>query len=222
MHYYQFNIGDYIKSTYHLDDTEDLIYRRLLDLCYDSEKPLPKCPEQVARLIRMRGEAEKTQAVLSEFFKLTKHGWIQKRIQQELSKYSAKAQTARVNGKLGGRPVGPQKKPSGLSEITQSKAKQEPITNNQEPIKRVGRFKPPTHSEVNELMADSNEVDKFIDFYESKNWMVGKNKMKDWRAAARNWIRRKSENNQRAIARETKSEKSARLAREALTHGDGF
>ena len=27
---------------------------------------------------------------------------------------------------------------------------------------------------------------RFIDFYESKGWMVGKNKMKDWRAAVRN------------------------------------
>lgn len=29
----------------------------------------------------------------------------------------------------------------------------------------------------------------FFDFYQSKGWMVGKNKMKDWKAAARNWAR---------------------------------
>jgi hypothetical protein len=27
----------------------------------------------------------------------------------------------------------------------------------------------------------------FVDFYESKNWMVGKNKMKDWKASVRTW-----------------------------------
>jgi hypothetical protein len=32
------------------------------------------------------------------------------------------------------------------------------------------------------------EADKFKNFYESKGWFVGKNKMKDWKAAARNWI----------------------------------
>jgi hypothetical protein len=34
-----------------------------------------------------------------------------------------------------------------------------------------------------------NTVDseKFFDFYESKGWMIGKNKMKDWKAAIRNW-----------------------------------
>ena len=37
-----------------------------------------------------------------------------------------------------------------------------------------------------------NNVDHiaFYDFYESKNWMVGKNKMKDWKAAIRTWERR--------------------------------
>ena len=34
-----------------------------------------------------------------------------------------------------------------------------------------------------------NSVDpvKFFNFYESKGWMVGSNKMKDWKAAVRTW-----------------------------------
>lgn len=34
-----------------------------------------------------------------------------------------------------------------------------------------------------------NDVDskKFIDFYEAKGWMIGKNKMRDWKAAVRTW-----------------------------------
>ena len=31
------------------------------------------------------------------------------------------------------------------------------------------------------------EAEKFINFYESKNWMVGKTKMCKWRSAAANW-----------------------------------
>lgn len=34
------------------------------------------------------------------------------------------------------------------------------------------------------------DAQRFHDFYSSKGWMVGKNKMKDWRAAARNWLSR--------------------------------
>jgi len=33
-----------------------------------------------------------------------------------------------------------------------------------------------------------DEPEKFYNFYESKNWMVGKNKMKCWKSAARNWM----------------------------------
>ena len=33
------------------------------------------------------------------------------------------------------------------------------------------------------------DPEEFIDFYESKNWMVGKNKMAKWKAAASRWHR---------------------------------
>lgn len=52
------------------------------------------------------------------------------------------------------------------------------------------RFVPPTLEQVQEYSRErGNYVDaqRFIDFYESKGWMVGKNKMKDWKAAVRNW-----------------------------------
>jgi hypothetical protein len=58
--------------------------------------------------------------------------------------------------------------------------------------KEYRRFTPPTHDEVKEYCegrGNNVDVGKFIDFYESKGWMVGKNKMKDWRAAVRNWTR---------------------------------
>jgi len=49
---------------------------------------------------------------------------------------------------------------------------------------------PPTLEEVTAYCKErSNNVDPqtFIDFYESKGWMVGKNKMKDWKACVRTW-----------------------------------
>lgn len=54
----------------------------------------------------------------------------------------------------------------------------------------VSRFTPPTLEEViNYCKERNNSVDpqRFINFYESKGWMVGKNKMKDWRASVRTW-----------------------------------
>lgn len=56
--------------------------------------------------------------------------------------------------------------------------------------KNNGRFAPPTYEEVlNYCNERNNKVDanKWYNFYQSKGWMVGKNKMKDWKAAVRTW-----------------------------------
>ena len=56
--------------------------------------------------------------------------------------------------------------------------------------KETKRFTPPSVSDVKDYCETrSNTVDpeSFHDFYESKGWMVGKNKMKDWKAAVRTW-----------------------------------
>lgn len=52
------------------------------------------------------------------------------------------------------------------------------------------RFVPPMAEEVKQYCLErKNGIDaqKFVDFYESKGWMIGKNKMKDWKAAVRTW-----------------------------------
>lgn len=56
-----------------------------------------------------------------------------------------------------------------------------------------GRFTPPTQEEVFLFMQEKgypyqNEAMKFVNFYGSKGWMVGKNKMKNWKLAVNNWL----------------------------------
>lgn len=53
--------------------------------------------------------------------------------------------------------------------------------------------KKPTIEEIKSYCKERNnniDAEQFYDFYESKNWMVGKNKMKDWKACIRTWERR--------------------------------
>lgn len=67
------------------------------------------------------------------------------------------------------------------------------------------RFTPPTFEEVLSYCNErENNVDpkKWFDFYSSKGWMIGKNKMKDWKAAIRTW-----ENNQSTIKNGTGQQK---------------
>lgn len=64
--------------------------------------------------------------------------------------------------------------------------------NDKESNKRT-KFVPPTRQDVAEYCREKGysnvDVERFIDFYSCKGWMVGKNKMKDWKAAVRNWAR---------------------------------
>lgn len=63
-------------------------------------------------------------------------------------------------------------------------------------VSKEKRFAPPTPEDVREYCREKGlnvDADRFVDFYESKNWYVGKNKMKDWKAAVRNWARSQSQ-----------------------------
>ena len=66
-------------------------------------------------------------------------------------------------------------------------------------------FAPPTVDEVRAYCQERGnniEPQRFVDFYESKGWMVGKNKMKDWKAAVRNWENRDKPSPQESKPRE--------------------
>jgi len=59
-------------------------------------------------------------------------------------------------------------------------------------------FKKPNIDEVNEycILRNNNiKAEAFIDFYESKDWKIGKNKMKDWKACVRTWENREQKQN---------------------------
>lgn len=59
-------------------------------------------------------------------------------------------------------------------------------------VKKFTGFVKPTSDDIKEYCDErDNNVDAntFFDFYESKGWLVGKAKMKDWKAAVRNWER---------------------------------
>lgn len=61
------------------------------------------------------------------------------------------------------------------------------------------RFTPPSLSEVQSYIEEKGyhiNAESFIAFYESKNWMVGKNKMSKWKSAVATWEQRwKEEHN---------------------------
>lgn len=67
-----------------------------------------------------------------------------------------------------------------------------------ENIKRK-KFVKPTIEEIQSYCLERNNginAEAFYDFYESKDWFVGKNKMKDWKACVRTWEKRETKNNE--------------------------
>jgi hypothetical protein len=62
----------------------------------------------------------------------------------------------------------------------------------EEAIAKTKRFTKPTIAEIETYCQEkgkSVDAERFWNFYESKGWKVGKNPMKDWRAAVCNWAK---------------------------------
>jgi uncharacterized protein YdaU (DUF1376 family) len=207
LHYYKFNIADWSLSTAHLSLEEEAIYFRLINHYYDTESPIPTETQSVFRRLRMGNKDELALAILGEFFELTEKGWAHSRCEKDLKDYRKTAKKNKANGAKGGRPKKDaahretQEKPTGLPDESQNNPNHKPLTTNHKPLtkeSRASRFTPPALTEVNGYfnekgvpgLAGRSEAERFIDFYESKGWMVGKNKMKDWKAAVRNWLKR--------------------------------
>ena len=141
MHYYQFSIGDYRAATAHLSNEEDLAYRRLLDMYYDTEQKIPLDTQWVAR--RLRVDTKTVNAVLSDMFVKQEDGWFHARCQEVIESYHAMAEKNRANGKLGGRRKNPVGNPVGSHSEPIAKA-----TNNQELLTSItvskDTVRPPT------------------------------------------------------------------------------
>jgi uncharacterized protein YdaU (DUF1376 family) len=93
MYWYPFNIADYKSSTAHLSNDEDLAFRRLLDMYYDTELPIPLDSAWLARRIRVSIQA--VESVLSDMFERREDGFHHKRCDAEIVKYQAFAESGK-------------------------------------------------------------------------------------------------------------------------------
>ena len=95
-------------------------------------------------------------------------------------------------------------------------------------IKNNKRFMPPTVDEVVSYCRERNnnvDAERFVDFYQSKNWLVGKVKMTDWKAAVRNWERsdatkKEAQKGKYGAGMTTNKKSSLDLALEMMSKGD--
>lgn len=197
MHYYPFNVSDYLSHTGHLNLIEDLAYRRMLDWVYLHEKPLPLDIAEIGRRIGLRDNLPEIEFILSEFFKKSAKGFHQLRVESEIKKFKKKSKTARKNGKNGGRPrkEGAVEEPTNNPVGFENKANQNHNHNhnqnhNHEPVSNKGRFAPPSVQDVAEYCLErGNQIDaeQFVNHYTSNGWMMGRSPMQCWQSAVRKW-----------------------------------
>ncbi len=72
------------------------------------------------------------------------------------------------------------------------------IVNKKKNIGKAHRFSPPSQKDIYDLMVEKKlkpqvakiESEKFWNFYDSKNWYVGKNKMQKWESSVAGWLSR--------------------------------
>lgn len=142
---------------------------------------------------------------------------MQNQLDRDTEKYVQKCERLRQNGSKGGRPVrdkepnGNQEKPNGYSlEPKKTDTDTDTVTDTvtdsnigskvDKPPSRH-RFTPPTEEEVRAYCTEKGytvDPQRFVDYYTSNGWRVGKNPMKDWKAAVRTWNGKEQAHNGKA------------------------
>lgn len=92
---------------------------------------------------------------------------------------------------------------------------------NNNDIESKERFAPPTLEEVRTYCQERmNTVDpeRFVDYYTSNGWKVGKNPMKDWKAAVRSWERSDSATQKSAKSSDSLEDQYEMMRRWAIEH----
>lgn len=137
MHYYNRNVGDYAKKAGRLSMLQHGAYTLLMDACYDREQ-FPTKDEAIDwTWASSTAEIEAVEFVLRKFFTLEGERYVQKRIEEEIKSYRAKAATnariaqEREAKRKGGGTTRARTVHAAPPNENEPPPNQEPITNNQ-------------------------------------------------------------------------------------------
>jgi uncharacterized protein YdaU (DUF1376 family) len=132
MHYFQFEIKEWIANTAHLSLEEESAYLRLIFYYYDSEKPIANADlDKIFRKCRIPKELGCY--ILTEFFQCEDDKvWFHKRCDEEIARYHAKREQASRAGKASA-----ERRFNGRSTDVQPIINQESLIINQESNKKI-------------------------------------------------------------------------------------
>ena len=227
MYYYQHHIGDFVKDTGNLTDSQAMAYLRLIWLYYDSESPLVNDPEDLA--FSVRSDVATVSRLLKHYFTLDGNVWRHKRIDAEIAGYHKRGEKARNSANARWKNANTMRTHSDRNaNASKNDANQEPITNNQDylslsPVKngeavdnsaesqekttrsRGSRLEPGLTLPLSWktwAIENRSDLDPVVVFDRFRDYWIakpGKEGTKlDWFATWRNWVRNtKGGNNER-------------------------
>ena len=144
----------------------------------DVEQRFPNCSDEIKELLK--NKVIKTWGDEGIYISF---------LDEQLEEFGVISEMRKFAGKRSGKMRRKKEKGTGVEHMVNYKEKIREEKRREEKDKRR-KIIPPNLKMVEEYCSDrNNKVDPetFIDFYTSKNWMVGKNKMVDWQAAVRTW-----------------------------------
>ena len=206
MHYYQHHIGDFIRDTSRLTDSQTIAYLRLIWLYYETEKPLENDIPMLA--FKIGSDENTVEMLLKCYFNANALHWHHKRIDSEIEAYKNKSEKAKKSAESRWKNTNVMRTHNDSNASAMLTSNQEPVTSNQEPVTKdkqnnsLSTYPKPTKIDINfsynqkhkDLAKELNlaidlERDKFVDYYLNKT----NKKFLDWDAAFRNWLRKAAE-----------------------------
>ena len=176
--------GDYLRDTQCLSETVQVAYDRIM--C-EHMRNICITQQQLNFFTKKLSTDEKEELLMvltpiSGGFQIT---WVA----ESISKRKAYSQSRRDNRS--------KKNKEDIKDISETYVQHMENENENESISTIvlkkdasKKFKKPTAQEISDYCVERQntvDINKFCNFYESKDWMIGKNKMKDWKAAIRTW-----------------------------------
>ena len=203
--YFPLYTSDFISDTIDLSNEEMGAYIRVLMYSWQKGK------FSLDKIVRVIGDVEIWEAI-SHYFREEDGLWFNPRMERERMKAREKHEKAVVRAKAGAdaRWSPSSNATSNATSIPTSNAQAMPTQNSElrthntepKPKKESRRFTPPLYIDVLKRMTDTslknhlpqqkaeNEAERFINFYSSNGWKVGKNKMVSWESAVSGWLSR--------------------------------
>lgn len=185
-------VGDYLKKTMSLDAEGHGIYHLLMYECWNHGGF--RSGIHRIKVIARSGNEELIKEILSDYFKLSNGRWTNSRVSEEKLKAAVRSEKARAKANVRWHNTGNATallQECSSSSSSSSKSKTHTTSKTEEKKRTRKRFQKPTMEELKEYSVSISfqdfDSEKFLDYYESNGWKVGKNPMVDWKATVRGW-----------------------------------